>query len=162
MRPEIAHPADPRLQGTLLETRFPATYEEVRKSIIAAGDALKPLDLSLEDLSSVEIVLAEALNNVVEHGYPDNSGGEIALKLRRHRAGILIQIKDWGRPMPGGRTPIGDHPATSSRVEHLPEGGYGWFLIRELARDLIYDREDGENILIFRLALGPEQSRIAG
>lgn len=160
MRPEIAHPADPRLQGTLLEQKFPATYEDVRKAIIEAGTALAPLDLGEEDLSSVEIVLAEALNNVVEHGYPDTSG-EIYLKLRRHRAGILIQIKDWGRPMPGGRTPAGDHPATSSRVEHLPEGGYGWFLIRELARDLIYDREDGENILIFRLALGEQQRAAA-
>ena len=158
MRPEIAHPADPRLQGTLLEKRFPATYEDVRNTIIEAGQALKPLHLNDEDLSSVEIVLAEALNNVVEHGY-SASGGDIYLKLRRHRAGILIQIMDWGRPMPGGRTPAGAHPATSSRMEHLPEGGYGWFLIRELARDLIYDRDEGENILIFRLALGPEEKR---
>lgn len=153
MRPELAHPADPRLQVKLLEKTFPATYEDVRRTIIEAAESLKPLELSAEDLSSVEIVLAEALNNVVEHGYP-SGGGEIYLKLRQHRAGILIQIKDKGRPMPGGRTPVGDHPATSSRIEHLPEGGYGWFLIRELARDLIYDREDGENILIFRLALG--------
>lgn len=160
MRPEIAHPADPRLQGTLLESRFSSTYEAVRQVILEASEALRPLGLSNEDLSSVEIVLAEALNNVVEHGYPDTHG-EIYLKLRRHRAGILIQIKDRGRPMPGGRTPAGDHPATSSRVEHLPEGGYGWFLIRELARDLIYDREDGENILIFRLALNTEETRAA-
>jgi len=156
MRPELAHPADTRLQGVLIEKTFPASYEDVRDTIGETVGALDPLGLSMEECSSVEIVLAEALNNVVEHGYPDG-GGEIYLKLRRHRAGLLIQVKDRGRPMPGGRTPVGDHPATSSRREHLPEGGFGWFLIRELARDLIYDREDGENILIFRLAVGQER-----
>lgn len=161
MRPELAHPADTRLQGTLVETRFPASYEAVRQAIVDAVRDLRPLDLSEEERSSVEIVLAEALNNVVEHGYPEG-GGDIHLKLRRHRAGLLIQIRDRGRPMPGGRTPIGNHPATSNRKEHLPEGGFGWFLIRELARDLIYDREDGENILIFRLTLGSAPTAAAG
>ena len=161
MRPELAHPADTRLQGTLIELSFPARYDAVRKTIMETVAALDPMKLSDEETSSVEIVLAEALNNVVEHGYPDG-GGQIFLKLRRHRAGLLIQIKDQGRPMPGGRTPLGDHPATSSRKENLPEGGFGWFLIRELARDLIYDRRDGENILIFRLAVGQDRVAAAG
>ena len=56
--------------------------------------------------------------------------------------------------MPNGRAPLGDNPRDYARADELPEGGFGWFLIRELAHDLVYDRENGENFLIFRMAIG--------
>jgi serine/threonine-protein kinase RsbW len=36
-------------------------------------------------------------------------------------------------------------------VSNLPEGGFGWFLIRALSRDLDYRRVGGRNLLSFRL-----------
>jgi hypothetical protein len=38
--------------------------------------------------------------------------------------------------MPQDRAPIGDHPMSEDH-DPMPEGGYGWFLIRELLRYLI-------------------------
>ncbi|WP_280514091.1 hypothetical protein [Allosediminivita pacifica] len=35
----------------------------------------------------------------------------------------------------------------------LPEGGFGWFLIHELARELAYRHDGGMNRLTFRLPL---------
>jgi serine/threonine-protein kinase RsbW len=91
---------------------------------------------------------------VVEHAYPPDAPGEVKLVLRHGRAGLLIEIRDTGKPMPNGKTPLGIHPNETQPREPLPEGGFGWFLIRELARDLVYDRENGENFLIFRMAVG--------
>ncbi|MGI9389220.1 MAG: ATP-binding protein, partial [Boseongicola sp.] len=73
-------------------------------------------------------------------------------------AGLLIEIRDSGKPMPNGRTPVGEHPADAAPQAGMPEGGYGWYLIKQLARDMVYDRENGENFLIFRMPLGDRQS----
>ena len=156
--PSIGHvssdPPATAAGGVLSRTAFRATYENVRLAIENAMEKLTPLKLSDEDSSSIQLILAEALNNVVEHAYPESQPGNIKLVLRHGRAGVLIEIRDTGRPMPMGRTPLGVHPHEREPDEKLPEGGYGWFLIRQLARDVVYDRENGENFLIFRVAIG--------
>ncbi|MEK6216404.1 MAG: ATP-binding protein [Boseongicola sp.] len=144
--------------GVLSRTAFRATFDNVRLAVETAMSTLQPLDLSIEDASSIEIVLAEALNNVVEHAYPPEHPGDVKLVLRHGRAGLLIEIRDRGKPMPNGRTPDGEHPADAAARNHMPEGGYGWFLIKQLARDMVYDRENGENFLIFRMSLDESQS----
>jgi serine/threonine-protein kinase RsbW len=102
-----------------------------------------------EGRGTAEIVLAEALNNIVEHAY-GGQAGDIRVEVLRQEGDILCRIRDQGRPMPGGAAPPG---ALQPLGEHedLPEGGFGWFLIRVLARDVQYDRDGGENILTFRL-----------
>lgn len=138
--------------GTILYEEFPSDFRWVRRIIQQSVAALEASDMATEHIGSVEIVLAEALNNIVDHAYPQNAPGDITLSIRQRPAGLLIEIRDKGTPMPGGRAPLGQHPLPDDDGKPTPEGGYGWFLIRELVRDLIYDRRDGENLLIFRMA----------
>lgn len=42
----------------------------VRKALKELLDGLAPLDLDIEEMGTVELVMAEALNNIVEHAYP--------------------------------------------------------------------------------------------
>ncbi len=102
------------------------------------------------DRATVEIVLAEVLNNVAEHAY-GGGGGRIELWLRWSADGLGCVVLDDGRPMPGGRLPTGAPPRLA---DDLPEGGFGWQLIRRLARDLCYCRSGGRNRLSFSLPLG--------
>lgn len=143
--------------GVLSRVAFRATFENVRLAIKRVMDDIGPLNLDGDERASVELVMAEALNNVVEHAYRPDDAGEIKLVLRHGRAGLLVEIRDNGKPMPNGRTPVGNHPSDENGHSDLPEGGFGWFLIRELAKDLIYDRENGENFLIFRMAVGRDR-----
>lgn len=140
--------------GVLSRTAFRATFDNVRLAVENAMAKLAPLRLSEEDTTSIELILAEALNNVVEHAYPPGQPGNVKLVMRHGRAGILIEVRDTGKPMPDGKTPLGLHPHEKQPDEALPEGGFGWYLIRQLARDVVYDRENGENFLIFRVAIG--------
>jgi serine/threonine-protein kinase RsbW len=55
--------------------------------------------------------------------------------------------------MPDGRPPIGSYAGPAVILDDQPEGGFGWFLIRSLARELEYRRTDGENVLTFRIAV---------
>lgn len=98
---------------------------------------------------TVQIVLAESLNNVAEHAYPGIALGAVAVRVNRHSTQLHLRITDWGQPVP---------PATLSGCAApdplaLAEGGYGWFLIKSLVADVSYHHEVCRNDLILRLDL---------
>lgn len=128
---------------------IPARQTAVRDGLHALLDTLLLRSLPEDGRGTAEIVLAEALNNIVEHAYAHHDGEiEISLQLRQNE--LLCRISDTGAPMPcdqlpdGMLVPLGD-------FANLPEGGFGWHLIRSLSKDLAYRREGGRNLLSFRL-----------
>lgn len=140
--------------AVIVDESFPADFRWVRRWVQQTNDKLAVAGVGPDDLSSVEIVLAEALNNVVEHAYPAGEIGKVRLIVRKRNNALMVEVSDRGRPMPNGRAPIGNHPMTEfNQDDGMPEGGYGWFLIREIVRDLVYDRRDDENLLLFRIKL---------
>jgi serine/threonine-protein kinase RsbW len=105
--------------------------------------------LSEDDRGTAEIVLSEALNNIVEHAYAAHQG-RIEVSVRVVRGALICTVVDQGLPMPGESLPEGRLPDVRG-VEDLPEGGFGWHLIRALSSDLAYRRVNGRNELRFRL-----------
>lgn len=112
------------------------------------------LALDPDEKGSVELVLAEALNNVVEHAYGGAAEGRVHLALHHAADGLHVLIRDSGSPMPEERLPLSDHATPDAAGPDAPEGGFGWFMIRHIARDIAYRREDGENLLTFRIPVG--------
>lgn len=108
--------------------------------------------LAADQRATVEIVLAEILNNIAEHAYAAGDG-PVRLWLRQCGGLLSCRVEDEGLPMPGGRLPRPPVPPPES----LAEGGYGWHLIRTLALGLAYERDAGVNRLSFRIPAG--QSR---
>lgn len=139
--------------GVIVSQTFPSDVRWVRRIVQQTTEELTGRGVDQEAVGSVEIVLAEALNNIVEHAYDEKTAGEIKLVIKQRPTGLLFEISDKGTPMPNGRAPLGNHPMSEFNNDPMPEGGYGWFLIRELVRDLIYDRRDDENFLIFRMGI---------
>jgi serine/threonine-protein kinase RsbW len=126
----------------------------VREALDQFLSALVPLKLDPQERTAVELVLAEALNNIVEHAYPMASiEGPIRIKGHHHRDGLHIHIVDEGMAMPDGQTPLGCAPSVDVDLMDLPEGGFGWFLIKDLAKDVVYARVEGENRLQLRVAV---------
>ncbi|MBL4916661.1 ATP-binding protein [Szabonella alba] len=107
-------------------------------------------DLDADLRGTAEIVMAEILNNIVEHAYA-GEGGRIEMALQDGEGGLHCSISDRGRPFPLGEPPAGGLPDLS---DDLPEGGFGWALIRAYAEDLNYERRDGWNHLRFRIGPG--------
>lgn len=117
-------------------------------------DGLRPLALDVEEAGTVELVMAEALNNIVEHAYPEGDpAGPIDISCEERSDGLVIMVKDRGRSMPDGRTPIGAQVDVNLPMHDMPEGGFGWFLIKDLAKDVTYRRVGDENHLTLRLAV---------
>ncbi len=128
---------------------IPGHRTAVRDGLRALLDTLLLRSLPEDGRGTAEIVLAEALNNIVEHAYAHHDGEiEISLQLRRNE--LLCLISDTGVPMPGGQLPAGVLAPLGDFAD-LPEGGFGWHLIRCLSKDLAYRREGGRNLLSFRL-----------
>ncbi|MBE3640349.1 ATP-binding protein [Mangrovicoccus algicola] len=140
---------DPVLRLTL-----PAEPDAVRDALLRLARDLPAMGVRAESLGTVELVLAELLNNIVEHAYSAGPRGEIELELERRRSRLICTIVDRGRPMPGGALPPRrDLPVFADRRD-LPEGGFGWFLIHELVEDLSYSRRNGMNVVRVGLSLG--------
>lgn len=104
-------------------------------------------DLPDDLRGSTEIVLAEVLNNIVEHAYAQ-AVGYIDVTMDYAPPALSFEVVDAGLPMPAHRLPCGDL-ATIGTDGDLPEGGFGWFLIRSLTRGLVYHRRMDRNTLAF-------------
>lgn len=110
------------------------------------------LGFSQDEIGVVEIVLAEALNNVIEHAYQEKSDGLIELAVQTKGDTLHFTILDKGVPMPGGVAPAGKRYDLNVDLMDLPEGGFGWLMIRELTDDLVYKRLGEENHLSFAMS----------
>jgi len=135
----------------LVRLRFPAEAETVRQSLARVTAKLAGAGVGHDERTTAELVLAEAMNNIVEHAY-DAAHGNIRLDIDISACGLQVTLRDNGIAMPLGALPPGNLPDHGTTMGTLPEGGFGWFLIHTLARDLRYDRTQAGNRLRFWLA----------
>ena len=98
------------------------------------------------------IALGEVLNNVAEHACAGLAGARVTLRGGLTGQELWVEICDPRRPFPGGCLPAGQAVNLSLPVDALPEGGFGWFLIRSLTSGLEYRRQNGLNRLTLRFA----------
>lgn len=143
-----------RLSGdTGLHLVFPAGEQAVRRALATATGAFKGMGLDPDAIELAELVLAEVLNNVVEHAYAEHAGGIIELEAWRGTDRLHMRVRDDGVPMPGGALPEGKRHDPKVETRDLPEGGFGWSIIRDLAQDLRYQRDGMRNDISFALDL---------
>lgn len=128
-----------------LHLRFPSDNFSVRQAL----QQVLSLNLSSDEKSTVQIVLAEVLNNIVEHAYQENPEGRIHLTVDCAETGLHVWVQDDGLSMPEGLLTQQVNHDLTCKTDDLPEGGFGWLLVRELTKDLHSERRDGRNILSF-------------
>lgn len=91
----------------------------------------------------LNLALAEGFTNAVRHAHQDlPKETTIEIELALWDKAIEIRIWDQGKPF---NPDLLEEPEPGT----LREGGYGWFLLRRLADQVVYNRcPDGRNCLL--------------
>jgi len=140
----------PDLASPDLHHRLTAGMGAVRRLLDVLRAEMGDAQVSAEMNDTSQIIMAEVLNNVVEHAYGFAHGQPMEVSIWLRPDGILCEVRDEGVPMPWGRVPAGVMPVVDQdRPATLPEGGFGWALVRDLTQDIQYWREQDQNRLRF-------------
>ncbi|MDX6647244.1 MAG: serine/threonine-protein kinase RsbW [Miltoncostaeaceae bacterium] len=90
-----------------LELSAAARPEEIGSLRRALRDWLAGSGAGRDEVEDVSLAVGEALTNAVEHAYPDGQEGELAVRARRERDGVVaVAVRDYGHgdwrtPPPG-------------------------------------------------------------
>ncbi len=125
----------------------------MRQALSELRSALSKLGLSEDRLPGVELAVAEALNNIVEHAFPGEKTGDVRIDAALSGKHLCVTLIDTGRPLPNGRPPVEKRPNPDVERQDLPEGGFGWHLIRDLTDLIAYTRAGEENRLQLHFGL---------
>ena len=110
----------------------------------------KELELPDEHIGQLELMLVEAVNNVIEHAYENKAGKDIRVRVEYDPAEqFKMIISDQGNPIPGAQiqTRLTGDDVPMPEPESLPEGGWGLGLISMLADSLHYEcNQDGNHL----------------
>lgn len=123
---------------------FGSSDMSTRRALRELGNHLAAQGLDAARRDTIQIVMAEALNNVTEHAYAGRVG-PVRMECYSGPDRLEIVVRDRGTPPPAslvsGAGVVPPDPAG------LPEGGFGWHLIRSLTGGLRHIRSDDRNEL---------------
>lgn len=125
-----------------------SSLDEIRAALVHVDAYLRAKDTPVDWIEDINIILAELLSNIARHGY-SHDHGIIDLEIRLSDEELRCRVLDMGQPF---------DPEIAGHIPPEPgllrEGGYGWFLIRSLARALTYRRITDMNCLTFWVPVG--------
>jgi serine/threonine-protein kinase RsbW len=111
---------------------------------LAVHAFLQPHALSDVTLFDIELVLEEALMNVIWHAYGGRPGQRIGLCVRVQTEQVVIELDDDGIAFDPLAAPP---PALPTSISEARPGGLGLRLLRERAATVAYRRQGARNRL---------------
>ena len=102
------------------------------------------LSLSPDVIFNLNLVLEEAVVNVINYAYPKEEHEFIYLSARMHEGSIVLVLTDNGKEFDPTLAPEVD---ITLSADERPIGGLGIFLIRQIMNEVRYERIDGKNVL---------------
>ena len=93
---------------------------------------------------NLNLVLEEAVVNVINYAYPKEDHQSIYLSARLHEDSIILMLTDSGVEFDPTIAPEVD---ITLSAEERSIGGLDIFLIRQIMNEVRYDRIDEKNIL---------------
>lgn len=117
---------------------------EISKLATFIDEVGEEMNLSPELIFNLNLVLEEAVSNVILYAYPKEEHQEISLSAQKKGNSIILILTDSG--MEFDPTLIPDADITLS-AEERQIGGLGIFLIRQIMNKVEYQRINGQNVL---------------
>jgi serine/threonine-protein kinase RsbW len=105
----------------------------------------KDWDLPPKLMYSINLVLEEAISNIIFYAFDDTLVHLIGLEFRLDGYELSMILIDGGKPFDPTQK---EDPDTTLSVEDRPIGGLGIFLIKKMMNEVRYERINGKNQLI--------------
>ncbi|OCT11288.1 hypothetical protein A8709_06325 [Paenibacillus pectinilyticus] len=104
-------------------------------------------DIDEKSLFQLNLVCDELVTNIILYGYPssENRMHEIRLDVGQNLTGWELRLTDRGIPF---NPLLKAAPRTDLTIEDRGIGGLGIHFVRQVMDELIYERLNGENILM--------------
>ena len=129
----------------------------MEKSIILANDRSEisrlyefveevgnDFELSPDIVFNLNLVLEEAVVNIIDYAYPKEEHESIYLSARMHEGSIVLVLTDTGKEFDPTAAPEAD---VTLSADDRQIGGLGIFLIRQIMNEVKYERIEGKNVL---------------
>lgn len=126
---------------------LPASLNSLQAFLEFAHTGADTAGLTAADRDQLDLVLEELLVNVARYAYhPETGDVEVAYAIEPDGR-LLVQVSDKGRIFNFLEK---EEPDWRDKLEDLPVGGLGIFLVRHLVDSPSYRREQDRNVVSFR------------
>ena len=117
---------------------------EINKLAVFIKELGEELDLASDWVFNLNLVLEEAVSNVILYGYPKEKQQEIVLTANKSDKILIFVLSDTGKEFDPTQAPDAD---VTLSAEERQIGGLGIFLFRQIMDEVKYQRIDGKNTL---------------
>lgn len=100
--------------------------------------------LTPDVIFNLNLVLEEAVVNIISYAYPKEDHEKIYLSARMNEDSIILVLTDTGKEFDPTTAPETD---VTLAADDREIGGLGIFLIRQIMNEVRYERIDGKNVL---------------
>ena len=118
---------------------------EIEKLVLFVEELGEELNLPADLIFNLNLVLEEAVSNVILYAYPQDQTQEIYLSVKKEGNMLLFNLTDTGKEFDPTLMPEAD---ITLSAEERQIGGLGIYLIRQIMNTVEYHRIDGKNVLI--------------
>ena len=117
---------------------------EINKLAVFIEELGEELNLTPDLVFNLNLVLEEAVSNVILYAYPKEEQQEIVLTAKMSDKNLIFVLTDAGKEFDPTQAPDAD---VTLSAEERQIGGLGIFLIRQIMNKVEYQRIDGKNVL---------------
>ena len=117
---------------------------EINKLALFIEELGEELNLTPELVFNLNLVLEEAVSNVILYAYPKEERQEIVLTAKMSDKSLIFVLTDSGKEFDPTQAPDAD---VTLSAEEREIGGLGIFLIRQIMNKVEYQRIEGKNVL---------------
>ena len=103
--------------------------------------------LPAEALFDMHLALEEIITNVISYGFEGQGEHHIRVSLFLEQGELRAEVEDDGAPFNPLETPS---PDTAQPLQDRTIRGLGIHLIRNLMDEIVYQRQEGRNVLVMK------------
>lgn len=120
---------------------------ELNKLVQFVEELGEELQLTPDLVFNLNLVLEEAVSNIILYAYPQQTGKDITVQADWNGHSLIFTLTDMGKAF--DPTQVVEADITLS-AEERPIGGLGIFLIKQIMNKVEYQRIEGRNVFTLK------------